>query len=672
VAGGGFGGDENCRPGYADPRQGFETCGIVELMQSCEILAQVLGDPIWADRCEQLAFNMLPAALDPAQQGTHYITGHNSIQLDNVPKTMGQFDNGFAMQAYMPGVDQYRCCPHNYGMGWPMFTQSLWLATGDDGLCANMYAPCTVTAEVASSSTTITFTEATDYPFSGAVTLKLASPGSLTFPLYVRVPGWCPSPAIQVNGQTVSSSAGPSYVKISRTWASGDTVTLSFSLQPAVTSWPTQEGAVTVSYGALQFSTQIDENWNQFATTPTLNNGSMTWPEYEVAPGSPWNYGLVLDSADPASSLTVDSYSGSLPANPFTQPAPVSMTVAAQQIADWHSDCMNVVTPLQDGPVASGLPQQTISLIPMGAARLRISSLPVIGSAGSWLAAGGAAFRIQNQNSGLVLGVTGMSTADGADVVQFADSGTADHLWQLIDNGDGYLRIQNQNSGLVLGVTGMSTADGADVVQFADSGTTDHLWQLIDNGDGWFRIRNDNSGKVLAVSDMSTADSAQVTQFDDNGTTDHLWRLIPDGNVKVQNANSGLLCGVAGMSTADSANVVQYHDSGTSDHLWQFIPDSNGYLRIKNLNSAKVMGVAGMSAADSANIVQYDDNGSADHLWRLRYTGNTLFRLQNSNSDLVMGVSDMSQADGAQVVQYDDNATADHNWQFLAANAFDS
>src|SRR5262249_11609781 len=35
--GGGFAGDENCRPGYTDPRQGFETCGIVEFMHSFEM-----------------------------------------------------------------------------------------------------------------------------------------------------------------------------------------------------------------------------------------------------------------------------------------------------------------------------------------------------------------------------------------------------------------------------------------------------------------------------------------------------------------------------------------------------------------------------------------------------------------------------------------------------------
>ena len=43
--GGGFGGDENCRPGYTDPRQGFETCGIVEFMHSFEMLTRDLRQP---------------------------------------------------------------------------------------------------------------------------------------------------------------------------------------------------------------------------------------------------------------------------------------------------------------------------------------------------------------------------------------------------------------------------------------------------------------------------------------------------------------------------------------------------------------------------------------------------------------------------------------------------
>ena len=43
VPGGLFGGDENCRPGYTDPRQAVETCGMVEFMSSCERLLTVGG-----------------------------------------------------------------------------------------------------------------------------------------------------------------------------------------------------------------------------------------------------------------------------------------------------------------------------------------------------------------------------------------------------------------------------------------------------------------------------------------------------------------------------------------------------------------------------------------------------------------------------------------------------
>ncbi len=39
--------------------------------------------------------------------------------------------------------------------------------------------------------------------------------------------------------------------------------------------------------------------------------------------------------------------------------------------------------------------------------------------------------RIQNKNSGKVLAVSGMSLADTAEVTQYADNGTADHVWTL-------------------------------------------------------------------------------------------------------------------------------------------------------------------------------------------------------------------------------------------------
>ena len=659
--GGGFAGDENCRLGYTDPRQGFETCGIVELMASHELLSRLTGDPVWADRCEQLAFNMLPAALDPWGKGVHYITSANSIDLSNTPKTHGQFSNTFAMQAYMPGVDQYRCCPHNYGQGWPYFTEELWAATPDYGLSAVMYAPCEVTAKVTANGTPVTITENTGYPFTDTVTLSLSLSAPTAFPLYLRVPGWCGTPSIQVNGQNVAAPAGPAYTKVSRTWANGDTVTLQFPSQPTVTTWTANGGSLSVANGALEYSLQIGEDYVEFA-------GDTEFPEYEVHATTAWNYALDLPASNPAGALAFHAVgSGSVPASPFTQQTvPVSITAPAVQVAGWTADDQSTVTPLESGPFAASSATGNVTLIPMGAARLRITAFPTAESSGgaAWTTAGGW-FRLLNANSGRVMGVSGMSWDDSAQVVQFDDNGTADHLWQFIDNGGGTVRIRNANSGLVLGVSGMSTADSADVVQYADTGTLDHVWTLIDNGDGRMRIRNANSGLVLGVAGMSTADSADVVQFADTGTADHLWTLIPDGPVRIMNQNSGLVLGVAGMSTADSADVVQFADSGTADHLWTFVSDPSGWWLLQNLNSGLVMGVSNMSTAQSADVVQFANNGTADHLWRLLPGGGPWFRIQNKNSGLVLGVNGMSTADSAQVVQFADSGTADHLWRIL-------
>jgi hypothetical protein len=513
--GGGFAGDENARPGFGDPRQGFETCGIVEFMASHQLLTRITGDPVWADRCEDLAFNSLPAALDPDGKAVHYITSANSIDLDDTVKSQGQFQNTFAMQAYMPGVDQYRCCPHNYGMGWPYFTEELWLATPGKGLAAAMYAPSTVTAQVG-DGTEITVTETTDYPFDDTVTLTLSAPRSVTFDLLLRIPGWCSAPGLTVNGQAADASGGPAFVTLQRTWHDGDTVVLRLPQTIALRTWPGNNGATAVDRGPLTYALSIGEDYVQYA-------GTSQFPEYDVHATTPWNYGLAPNDG----SWTFRRSSGPLADNPFTHDGtPFTISAPVRQIAEWQSDGQHVVSPLQAAPALSTAAVQNVDLIPMGAARLRISAFPTASPGGHRWIRTLDYLKIRNKNSGKLMGVDLMSTANSAHVVQFDDNGTDDHLWQFVPNGDGWYRIRNLHSQKVLGVDLMSTANSAQVVQFDDNGTADHLWQMVDNGDGWYRIRNKNSGKVLGVDLMSTANSAPIVQFDDNGTADHLWQLI--------------------------------------------------------------------------------------------------------------------------------------------------
>jgi hypothetical protein len=652
-SGGGFAGDENARPGFGDPRQGFETCGIVEYLQSFETMLVLTGDPAWADGAENLAFNSLPAAMEPGHTSLHYITAANSIQLDDYAKTQGQFQNGWAMQAYLLGIDQYRCCPHNYGQGWPYFTDHAWLATADNGLAAALYAPCAVTAKVGTGST-VTITEATGYPFAGTVTLTVSTPSPVAFPLYVRIPSWCANPAVTVNGSAVTTAAG--FTAVDRTWSSGDTVTLTFPMPVGTTSWPANHDSVSVHRGPLTYALRIGQNFLPRSGSPA------GWHEYQVYPTSAWNYGLVPGTA----TATTTGNSG----NPFTPDGtPVALTARARAIPNWQQDQQNVVTTLQPSPVASAEPVTDVTLVPMGAAALRITSFPVIGAGGrewqlpatpsaSWCWSGDtvAALNSGYDPSGSYdqshTRFTWWDHLGTAEWVRYAwtspvtVSGT--QVYWYDDTGHGQCRVpaswhvEYLTGGAWQPVTGASAygtaVDAFNAVTFAPVTTTGLrvVVQLASGVSGgilqwnvtarpaivqpgtWYRIQNQNSGKVLGVSGMSTADSASVVQFADNGTADHLWSFTGTGNgwFTVTNANSGKLLAVDGMSQADSASVWQFSDNGTPDHQWQLIDDGDGWYRIRNLHSGLVLGLDGMSTADGAQVVQFEDNGTADHLWR--------------------------------------------------------
>ncbi len=375
--GGGFAGDENCRKGYDDPRQGFEACGMVEFMHSFEMLTKATGEPVWSDRCEELAFNSLPAAATPDWKGLHYLTCANQVQLDRNNHAPG-IENGGTMFSYSP-FEVYRCCQHNVSQGWPFFAEELWLATADGGLCASLYAPNEVSARVGpNDGVTVKITEETDYPFDGAIVFRLRTPTPVSFPFHLRVPGWCTRPSVQVNGRGVPHRApSSSYLILEREWRDGDLVKLELPFAVSVRRWVRNHQAASVDYGPLTFSLLIGEKWGQYGT-------NAAWPEWEVHPVSPWNYGLILDGKNPAKQFKVHRKPGPLAPNPFTpENVPLELRGRGRKIPAWQLDRLGLVGELQDSPVRSVEPVEAIQLIPMGAARLRITSFPVLGDGSS-------------------------------------------------------------------------------------------------------------------------------------------------------------------------------------------------------------------------------------------------------------------------------------------------
>jgi hypothetical protein len=368
VPGGMFGADENCREGYRDPRQAAETCSMAEFMHSFEMLLRITGDPVWADRCEEVAFNSLPASQTPDYRGLHYLTAPNMVQLDQENHSPG-VQNGGCMLAYNP--HDYRCCQHNIAFGWPYLARSLWMATPGNGLAAALYAPCQVTAQVGDGAR-VRIREETDYPFGEVVEFRMSAPKPARFPLSLRIPAWCARARIKVNGKAMQVAAAPSsWAKVQRTWRDGDVVRLELPMAVRVKLWDKNQGAASVSRGPLTYSLKIGQKWARFG-------GTDEWPAFEVFPTTPWNYGLVLDARRPAKSFAVTKKAGPLASQPFDiAAAPIELTVKARRIPAWGLD-NGLCATLPPSPVNSHEPVETVTLIPMGCARLRISAFPVV------------------------------------------------------------------------------------------------------------------------------------------------------------------------------------------------------------------------------------------------------------------------------------------------------
>ena len=98
-------------------------------------------------------------------------------------------------------MPNFACCLANMHQGWPKFTESLWMATNDNGLIAVAYSPCVVKAKVGKGQE-VTIHEETNYPFNGSVKFRIKLKEPARFPVYLRVPGWADSVVIAFRDKT--------------------------------------------------------------------------------------------------------------------------------------------------------------------------------------------------------------------------------------------------------------------------------------------------------------------------------------------------------------------------------------------------------------------------------------------------------------------------------------
>lgn len=384
VPGGMFGADENARKGFDDPHQAVETCGMVEQMNSDEMLLRFTGDPSWADNCEDVAFNTYPAALMPDFKALRYFTAPNMVTSDSMNHSPGIQNRG---PFFMMNPLSNRCCQHNHTQGWPYYAENLWMATPDNGLAAVLYSAAKVTAKVGNGQE-VTLEEKTHYPFTDTIRFQVHSSSDVRFPLYLRVPGWCQGASVAVNGKTRQFESKPdTYIRLENTWKDGDEITLHLPMKINVRQWKENKNSVSVNYGPLTFSLKIKERFEHMDPTKTAvhdarwtaDADTAAWPAIAIYPVSNWNYGLVLSSPTAENDFKVVRKAWPENNFPFTpDSAPIELTATGKQIPSWTLDSNGLCGVVPESPVKVNTDDQSITLVPMGATRLRISAFPVV------------------------------------------------------------------------------------------------------------------------------------------------------------------------------------------------------------------------------------------------------------------------------------------------------
>ena len=120
--------------------------------------------------------------------------------------------------------------------------------------------------------------------------------------------------------------------------------------------------------------------------------------------------------------------------------------------------------------------------------------------------------------------VEAADTTAGANVRQNSPNGTDLQKWTATYVGGGYWKFVNLASGKALEVTGYSTVEGGNIIQWNDTGGTNQQWRIVPSGPIYSKLFNNNSmNMVMDVANFSLADQANIQQWVDLPGTNQDW-----------------------------------------------------------------------------------------------------------------------------------------------------
>jgi DUF1680 family protein len=216
-----------------------ETCAAIASFQWNWRMLLATGLRRYADTMETALYNAIAAAI--ATDGRHFFYA-NPLQR----RADHDSANDHAPVRRQPWYS-CACCPPN--LARLMASLQSYLATADaDGLQLHLYGSGTIRTRLGETSVGVALV--TGYPWQGRVrmTVTADTPGTAdtagtagtpdagdapeTWTLALRIPQWCASSTVTVDGVAVTAPVRDGYLRLSRAWPAVSTVVLDLDMPP--------------------------------------------------------------------------------------------------------------------------------------------------------------------------------------------------------------------------------------------------------------------------------------------------------------------------------------------------------------------------------------------------------------------------------------------------------
>lgn len=209
-----------------------ETCNVYNMLKMTRRLFALRPDIKYAEFEERALFNHILASIDPEDGRTCYM----------VPVGRG------VRREYQEMFRSFTCCVGSGMESHSLHGDGIYFESGDR-LWVNIYVPST--ASWTSAGATLAMD--TTFPAGDTATLKFTMKKPKAFTLALRRPSWAESGFdVRVNGNSVKPMPGPgSYVEATRTWKTGDTVTLVLPKTLRVEGLADNKDRVALMWGPL-------------------------------------------------------------------------------------------------------------------------------------------------------------------------------------------------------------------------------------------------------------------------------------------------------------------------------------------------------------------------------------------------------------------------------------